>query len=62
MKNVALKVEGSMLWIGVDTSASQGASKTGKSEVIGTTEGNVNVPGLDGVKFGLTVYRPIATA
>lgn len=34
------------------------ASKSGKSKSVGSTEGNVPVPGT-GLKFGLNVYQPV---
>jgi len=60
MENVTLKVEGSKLVITVDLAKQAGASKSGKSIVIGTSGGNVDVPGHPGVKLGLNVYKPAA--
>lgn len=62
-KNVAVEAKGAMLHLGVDMAVSQGDSKSGKSEVIGTTGGrHVEVPGNPGVFFTLTVYRKKAVA
>lgn len=58
MKNVQMNVKGTILTITVDLSKSQGDSKTGNSEIIGTTSGNTNVPGTDDIKIGLNVYKP----
>jgi len=59
MKNVSFEVsEDSILTIVVDLKQSFGTSKSGKSEIIGSTEGNVSAPEpYDDVKVGLNVYR-----
>ena len=59
MKNVSLEVEGNILTIKVDLSKDFGPSKTsksGKTRIIATTGGNVEVPGTDAT-IGLNVYR-----
>jgi ABC-type uncharacterized transport system YnjBCD ATPase subunit len=57
MQNVTVKVEGSKLLIEVDLTKEIGPSSSGKTTLIASSEGNANVPGHDGVKFGLNVYR-----
>jgi hypothetical protein len=57
MKNVTMKKTGNKLTIEVDLSQEHGTSSSGKSTVIATTGGNQDVPGADGVKIGLNVYR-----
>lgn len=57
MKNVKIKKDGKKLIIEVDTSKTQGDSKTGKSEIIATTEGNQPIEGLDGHYIGLNIYK-----
>jgi len=57
MKNVDMKVEGDWLVITVDLSREFGASKSGKSITIASTDGNVSVPGREEVKIGVNVYR-----
>ena len=59
MKNVTMKIDGKKLLIEVDLSAGGEASKSGKSLVIASTEGNVSVPGAAQVKIGLNIYKPI---
>ena len=59
MKNIQIEVRDSKAVITIDLKAEQGASKTGKSLVIGTTEGNVTIPGTD-IKLGVNCYRPRA--
>jgi len=57
MKNVTVKLDGSKLMIEVDTAKDFGPSKSGKTIIIASTEGNqkVNVAGQD-VMIGLNVY------
>ena len=56
MRNVDMKIEGTKLIITVDISQPGELSSSGKSMVIGTTEGNVSVPDRAEVKVGLNVY------
>ncbi len=58
MDNVEFEVEGDHLIIRVDLSQELGVSSSGKSTIIATTGGNVEVPGWEAVKVGLNVYRP----
>lgn len=53
-KNVSYEVQGDRLTIVVDLSQSFGPSKSGKTTIIASTEGNAKV---DGVTIGLNVYR-----
>ena len=57
MKNVEMKVEGNILTIEVDLSQEFGPSSSGKTIIIASTEGNVSIPGAEGKKVGLNVYR-----
>ena len=59
MKNVKMEVKGSKLLIEVDLSKNFGASRSGKSKVIASSEGNLSVPGKAEVKLGLNVYSAI---
>jgi hypothetical protein len=56
MKNVDLNVEGNILTIKVDLTKDFGASSSGKSIIIATTEGNYALPGRE-EKIGVNVYR-----
>ena len=56
MQNVTHKIEGNELVIRVDLSVNLGPSKSGKTTMIATTNGNTKLP--DGTTFGLNVYRP----
>jgi hypothetical protein len=56
-KNVNMRVEGNKLIIEVEMDQDFGPSKSGKTRIIASTEGNISVPGDDDVKIGLNVYR-----
>jgi hypothetical protein len=56
MKNVEMKIEGNILTIRVDLSKEFGASGSGKTTIIASTEGNVSIPDRE-EKVGLNVYR-----
>ena len=57
MKNCDMKVTGNILTITVDISKDFGKSSSGKSIIIGSTEGNVSVPEHDEIKIGLNIYK-----
>jgi len=57
VKNVEMQVDGHILTIKVDLTKEFGPSSSGKTIIVATTEGNVDVPGSE-VKVGLNVYRP----
>ncbi len=57
MKNCEMKLNGSILTITVDISKEFGKSSSGKSIIIGSTEGNVSVPEKEDIKIGVNVYR-----
>lgn len=60
MENIDIKVVGNKkLTITVDLSKKLGLSKSGKSQVIATTQGNVTIPGTDDVKLGLNIYKSV---
>lgn len=57
MKNIDLKVVKNILTITVDLKKEFGESKSKKSIIIASSEGNAKVDGTDGVVIGLNVYR-----
>ena len=59
MKNITQKVNGDILTITVDLSKKFGTSKSGKSIVIASTEGNVSVEGHPEIKAGINVYKSV---
>jgi len=57
MRNVEMKTDGDKLTIIVDLSKNLGRSKSGKSLIIASTDGNAAVETKHGqVKVGLNVY------
>lgn len=57
MKNVELVVKGNVLTATIDLSKEQGPSKSGKTIVIGSTEGNQIVPDHADMRIGVNVYK-----
>jgi len=58
MRNVETKTEGDKLIITVDLSKDLGLSKSGKSKLIASTEGNASIDTERGkVQVGLNVYQ-----
>ena len=57
MKNVEMSVKEKILTIKVDLSKDFGPSKTGKTIIIASTEGNSASPEDDNIKIGLNVYK-----
>lgn len=57
MKNIEMVVKNEKLVITVDLSKDFGDSKSGKTTIIASSEGNQSVPGVEGVKIGLNVYK-----
>ena len=55
MQNINMSVKGSTLTITVDLSKRLGKSKSGKTTLIASSEGNVPVPGTDAV-IGVNLY------
>jgi len=59
MRNVETKTEGEKLIITVDLSKDLGLSKSGKSKLIASTEGNASIDTKRGkITVGLNVYTP----
>jgi hypothetical protein len=56
MKNVEMTVEENILIIKVDLSKDFGPSKSGKTIIVASTEGNASVPDRS-ERIGLNVYR-----
>lgn len=60
MRNVTYTVKGSTLTITVDLRKRLGPSSSGKTELVASTGGNVQIDGTD-VKLGLNAYVPAKT-
>lgn len=58
MKNIALTVKDNILTVTVDLSHPGTVSKSGKSLIIASTEGNKAIPGADDYRIGLNIYKP----
>ena len=56
-QNVNLEVKGQNLILTIDLSKSQGPSSSGKTIIIGSTQGNLPVPGHPGVFVGANIYK-----
>ncbi len=56
MKNIDLKVKDKILTITIDLNKEFGRSKSGKTIIVASTEGNVSVPGAENIKVGVNVY------
>lgn len=57
MKNVKVSIKGTKMTLEVDLSKDQGPSKSGKTIIIATTSGNADVPGMEGAKMSLNVFK-----
>jgi len=57
MKNVDMKIDGNLLTITIDLAKEYGPSASGKTIIVATTEGNQSIPGREGVKIGVNVYK-----
>lgn len=59
MKNVAMKVNKNTLTLTIDLAKSFGPSKSGKSNVIATTEGNIELENHQDMRLGINVFKVI---
>ena len=57
MKNVELEVTGNKLILTVDLSKEFGESKSGKTIIIASSEGNTSIPDRAEIKLGLNVFK-----
>ncbi len=62
MQNVATKVEGNMLWIGIDLREEHGATSGGKGINVAKSVGYRPVPEAAGYAFSLHVYKRATAA
>lgn len=60
MKNVEYEIKGNTMTIKIDITQSFGPSKSGKSEIIASTEGNKRIKVEDqDIYLGLNLYKKI---
>jgi hypothetical protein len=52
-----MTIEGNLLTIRIDLAKDFGDSRSGKTILIASSEGNQTVPGHDDTKIGLNVYK-----
>ena len=57
MTNVDMSVQGDILTIKVDLSKRFGDSRSGKTIIIASTGGNINVKGHPNIKIGVNAYQ-----
>lgn len=57
MKNIGMRVEDGKLILEIDLNQDFGPSKSGKTNIIASTEGNQAVPDHEEIRFGLNVYK-----
>lgn len=57
--NMDMKVKGNILTITVDLSKNFGTSSSGKSQIVATSGGNIDIAGANGIKIGLNIYKPV---
>jgi len=56
MQNIKMNVDGNILKITVDLTQDLGPSKSGKTIMVATTNGNASIPNTEEM-MGLNVYR-----
>ena len=59
MFNITEQVRNNQLILTIDLSENGRISRTGKSKLIASSEGNLPVDGNSEIKYGLNVYKPI---
>ena len=57
MKNIEMNITADKLTVVVDLKKNFGKSKTGKSIIIATTEGNQSLAYKESMKLGLNLYK-----
>ena len=57
MKNIDMKVKDKILTVTVDLSKEFGASQSGKTTIIASTEGNIALSTFPEIKVGINVYK-----
>ena len=57
MKNIEMKTEKGILTIRIDLAKTFGPSKSGKTTIVASTEGNQPVPRDHNVKIGINAYK-----
>lgn len=59
-KNIKIEwEEDNILVLRIDMSQDFGPSKSGKTKIIATSSGNIDIPNGEGAKLGLNIYRKL---
>jgi ABC-type lipoprotein export system ATPase subunit len=56
MKNVNMNIKDDVLTITVNLKERHGKSGSGKTTIVASTEGNIDVPGHEAIKMGINLY------
>ncbi|MFA6448903.1 MAG: hypothetical protein WCX65_05515 [bacterium] len=56
-KNISITVDGDIMKIEIDLAKDFGKSKSGKTLVVASSEGNVPVPDHPNMRLGINVYK-----
>lgn len=59
MQNVQIVRKGNIVTLTIDVSKSYGPSKSGKTEMIASTQGNVRIEGSEGLSLGVNLWKPL---
>lgn len=59
MLNIKQTIKGNKLILEIDLKERHGMTKSKKSNMIASTQGNAQVEGKEGITFGLNVYEKI---
>lgn len=57
IQGITFRREGNKLIAEIDLDGNLGRSTSGKTVIVATTGGNVDVPEADGMKIGINVYK-----
>lgn len=57
MKNIKMENKANKLIVEINLGENFGRSKSGKSIIIASTEGNQSVPGTENIKIGVNCYK-----
>jgi len=57
MKGIVMTRKGDELIVKIDLSKTHGPSKSGKTTIVATTEGNVPVEGSPEIKIGINAFK-----
>ena len=57
MKNIKMSLDGDILKLEIDIAKDFGSSKSGKTNVVASTEGNMPVPNHPNIRIGVNVYK-----